>query len=266
MRPRSRPVQAFGRAHCGPRRCYGHSPTSGGCCGCAILAAMLFVDSDQGDFPMLGLMQDQPLLISSLIEFAERHHGDAEIVSRRSKATSTATPGRDVARALAPGRQRARRRAAAVQRPRRHAGLERLPPPGAVLRRERLGPRAAHHQPAPAPRPDRLDRQPRRRPDPVLRPELPAAGAGGARALPDHQEVDRAVRRRQAAGRQRRPEPGELRGLDGRAVRPTTPGRASTRTPPRACATRPAPRATRRPRSTATAPRCCTPTPRRCPT
>ena len=32
---------------------------------------------------MLGLMQSQPLLISSLIEFAERHHGDAEIVSRR---------------------------------------------------------------------------------------------------------------------------------------------------------------------------------------
>ena len=32
---------------------------------------------------MLGLMQDQPLLISGLIEFAERHHGDAEIVSRR---------------------------------------------------------------------------------------------------------------------------------------------------------------------------------------
>ncbi|MDO8706176.1 MAG: 3-(methylthio)propionyl-CoA ligase [Sulfuricaulis sp.] len=32
---------------------------------------------------MNGLMQSQPLLISSLIEFAERHHGDAEIVSRR---------------------------------------------------------------------------------------------------------------------------------------------------------------------------------------
>jgi 3-(methylthio)propionyl---CoA ligase len=32
---------------------------------------------------MLGLMQSQPLLISSLIEFAARHHGDAEIVSRR---------------------------------------------------------------------------------------------------------------------------------------------------------------------------------------
>ncbi len=32
---------------------------------------------------MLGLMQNQPLLISNLIEFADRHHGDGEIVSRR---------------------------------------------------------------------------------------------------------------------------------------------------------------------------------------
>jgi fatty-acyl-CoA synthase len=32
---------------------------------------------------MFGLMQDQPLLISSLIEFAARHHGEAEVVSRR---------------------------------------------------------------------------------------------------------------------------------------------------------------------------------------
>ena len=32
---------------------------------------------------MLGLMQDHPLLISSLIQFAERHHGEGEIVSRR---------------------------------------------------------------------------------------------------------------------------------------------------------------------------------------
>ena len=32
---------------------------------------------------MLGLMQKQSLLISDLIEFAERHHGDGEVVSRR---------------------------------------------------------------------------------------------------------------------------------------------------------------------------------------
>jgi fatty-acyl-CoA synthase len=32
---------------------------------------------------MLGLMQDHPLLISSLLEFAARHHGEGQIVSRR---------------------------------------------------------------------------------------------------------------------------------------------------------------------------------------
>ncbi len=32
---------------------------------------------------MLGLMQNQPLMISSLIEHANRHHGEGEIVSRR---------------------------------------------------------------------------------------------------------------------------------------------------------------------------------------
>ena len=31
---------------------------------------------------MLGLMQDRPLLISSLIDFAAQYHGDVEIVSR----------------------------------------------------------------------------------------------------------------------------------------------------------------------------------------
>ncbi len=32
---------------------------------------------------MLGLMQSQQLLISTLIDFADRHHGEAEVVSRR---------------------------------------------------------------------------------------------------------------------------------------------------------------------------------------
>lgn len=32
---------------------------------------------------LMGLMQQQPLLISTLIRHAERHHGDTEIVSRR---------------------------------------------------------------------------------------------------------------------------------------------------------------------------------------
>jgi 3-(methylthio)propionyl---CoA ligase len=46
---------------------------------------------------MLGLMQSQPLLISSLITFAERHHGDAEIVSRRVEGDIHRYTWRDVA-------------------------------------------------------------------------------------------------------------------------------------------------------------------------
>jgi 3-(methylthio)propionyl---CoA ligase len=56
---------------------------------------------------MLGLMQDQPLLVSSLIEFAARHHRDAEIVSRRVEGdihrytyAQAAARARQVARAL----------------------------------------------------------------------------------------------------------------------------------------------------------------------
>ena len=32
---------------------------------------------------MQGLMMDMPLLISSILQHADRHHGDTEIVSRR---------------------------------------------------------------------------------------------------------------------------------------------------------------------------------------
>jgi 3-(methylthio)propionyl---CoA ligase len=56
---------------------------------------------------MLGLMQSHPLLISSLISFAERHHGDGEIVSRRIEGDlhrcrwkDVAARSRQVARAL----------------------------------------------------------------------------------------------------------------------------------------------------------------------
>jgi hypothetical protein len=49
---------------------------------------------------MLGLMQNEPLLISNIIRHADRHHGDAEIVSRTVEgaihaihtATRTAAP------------------------------------------------------------------------------------------------------------------------------------------------------------------------------
>jgi acyl-CoA synthetase (AMP-forming)/AMP-acid ligase II len=46
---------------------------------------------------MLGLMQEQPLLISSLIDFAARHHGEAEIVSRRVEGDLHRTDYRGIA-------------------------------------------------------------------------------------------------------------------------------------------------------------------------
>ena len=56
---------------------------------------------------LMGLMQNQALLISNLIVFAERHHGDAEVVSRRVEGdlhrctwADVARRSRQVARAL----------------------------------------------------------------------------------------------------------------------------------------------------------------------
>ena len=46
---------------------------------------------------MLGLMQNQQLLISSLIEFAERHHGEGEVVSRRVEGDMHRYTYKDVA-------------------------------------------------------------------------------------------------------------------------------------------------------------------------
>jgi len=47
---------------------------------------------------MLGLMQNHPLLISSLIDFAERHHGESEVVSRRVEGDMHRYTYKDVAR------------------------------------------------------------------------------------------------------------------------------------------------------------------------
>ncbi|WP_293865595.1 long-chain-fatty-acid--CoA ligase [uncultured Alsobacter sp.] len=58
---------------------------------------------------MMGLMQDRPLLISGLLDYAERYHGDAEIVSRTCEGTVL----RGNYRMLA---DRARRMAQALQR------------------------------------------------------------------------------------------------------------------------------------------------------
>ncbi|HEY8253695.1 MAG TPA: long-chain fatty acid--CoA ligase [Rhizomicrobium sp.] len=56
---------------------------------------------------MLGLMQQHPLLISAIIVHAARHHGDAEVVSRRPGGALSRTTYRDI-------EPRARRLAAAL--------------------------------------------------------------------------------------------------------------------------------------------------------
>ena len=57
---------------------------------------------------MFGNMMDQPLLISSLLTHAERHHGSQEIVSRRVEGDIHRYTYRDMAR-------RARQLAKALQ-------------------------------------------------------------------------------------------------------------------------------------------------------
>ncbi|HEU4372114.1 MAG TPA: AMP-binding protein, partial [Telluria sp.] len=58
--------------------------------------------------PMMGQMMSQPLLISSIIEFASRHYGHVEIVSRRVEGDLHRYTYRDC-------HQRARRAAHALQ-------------------------------------------------------------------------------------------------------------------------------------------------------
>ncbi|MEY4693880.1 MAG: hypothetical protein RLZZ95_329 [Pseudomonadota bacterium] len=55
------------------------------------------IDNKKGD-PMLGLMQQQALLISSLIDFADKHHADSEVVSRRVEGDIHRYTWSDVAR------------------------------------------------------------------------------------------------------------------------------------------------------------------------
>ena len=50
------------------------------------------------EYRVFGLMQKQSLLISHLIEFAERHHGDGEVVSRRVEGDIHRYTWSDVAR------------------------------------------------------------------------------------------------------------------------------------------------------------------------
>ena len=124
-------------------------------------------------------------------------------------------PSHDVPRArgaIAADGQRPRRPRHQERRPRRDAGLERPSPHGALLRGLGIGIRAAHAQPAPAPRPGRLHRRPRRGPGAVLRSHLPASGGSDRQSRQDHQDLRRDDRPRPHAGRKQDRQPALLRG------------------------------------------------------
>ena len=125
--------------------------------------------------------------------------------------------------------------------------------------RRRLGRDPAHDQSAARPRPDRVDRQPRRGHVPVLRPDVPADGRDGRGAFKTIKHFVAMTDRAHMPASDHSPEPALLRGAARRASRRTTTGRCSTRTSRRRSATRRAPPAIRRACSTAIARRCCTP-------
>jgi hypothetical protein len=153
--------------------------------------------------PLMGQMMSQPLRSPASSSSPHAITAASEIVSRRvDRATLHRYTYRECERARAAG-QCAAGRWACDGRTGRHPGLERLPPPGAVLRGVRLGRGAAHHQSAPASGADRLHRQPCRRPVPVLRPDLPAAGRGDRAALQDGEGLRADERPRPHAGRRR---------------------------------------------------------------
>ena len=111
-----------------------------------------------------GLMMRTPLLISSLITHADRHHGDVEVVSRRVEGDIHRTTYRELhrrSRQLANaldglGLRASDRVATLAWNGYRHMEL--------YFAVSGLGSGAAHDQSAPASGADRLDRQPRRRP------------------------------------------------------------------------------------------------------
>jgi fatty-acyl-CoA synthase len=114
---------------------------------------------------MNGLMMEMPLLVSSLLAHADRHHGDVEIVSRRVEGDIHRYTYRDAhrrARQLA--NALARLGASAATASRRWPGTATATSSSTTALRQRHG--DAHRQPAPLPRADRLD--PERRADALL--------------------------------------------------------------------------------------------------
>ena len=197
--------------------------------------------------PLMGQMMSQPLLISSMIQHADRHHGDTEIVSRRVEGDIHRYTWRDVAR-------RARQVANALDGMRLLFGDRVATLAWNGYRHLELyfgvsGSGRVLHTINPRLHPDQIAWIANHAEDQVLCFDLtflPLVQAVHARSARRSSSTSRCATRDKLPAGQRHPQPGELRGLDRRAADRLRMARRSTRTPPRACATRAAPPATRR--------------------
>ena len=209
---------------------------------------------------MQGLMQHRPLLLSSILEHAARHHGDGEVVSRRADGALSRTTyaalarrARKLAQALRDlGVQPGDRVGTIAMNSDRHLELYyAISGIGAVC--NTINPRLAagrcrlHHGSCPGWRVVRGSRLPAYRPAGRAPADGPSARRGGAGRCPGPtsrcRQPSRFIAMRHCwLGRAR-----------------SKPGRRSTKTPPRASATPPAPPDAPRACSIPTAPTCCTP-------
>ena len=164
---------------------------------------------------MFGRMQEWPLLMHKVIDFAAIQFPEQEVVSRTVEGPMHRHELSRHSRAGAEGRQKARPRRDQARRPGRDARLERLPASRKLVRHRRRRRGLPHRQSAPLPRADRLDHERRRRPDRADRSHLRAAPGGDRRPAADGRALRRSHRRRAYAGDQAQ-ERRRLRGLDRR--------------------------------------------------
>ena len=207
---------------------------------------------------MLGLMQDRPLLISSLIEHADNissRRADRLAHLRRSDSSlhlSRHPSSREAACAGADCAGRATRRA------RRDAGMEQPSAYRAVLRRVRHGRGAAHDQSAPVS--EQIAYIANHAEDQYVFFDIVFAPLiETARAVDDDGQGFRRDDRSRAHAEYRRREPAVLRRADRRARRRIMRGRNLRRRKPHRCATPRVPPAIPRACCIRIARRCCTP-------
>ena len=185
---------------------------------------------------MFGRMQEWPLLMHKIIDFAAIQFPTREVASRMVEGPMHRTNYGEIRERALKVAKRLEARRDQARRPGRDARLERLPSSRGLVRHHRHRGDLSHRQSAPVSRADRLDRQSRRGSDRDDRPHLRAAPRGDRRPSADGRALCRPDRRRAHAGDEAQ-ERGRLRGMARTRSTTTSVGRSSTSAPPPGSAT-----------------------------